>query len=71
MLHHFIALLALLNAMMGGIHNWPHMAWFPDSMQTLFGWISLPLPGSSHFPGTTPQKIGNLLGHNAWSLTNS
>src|SRR5260370_26956525 len=31
MLITFIALLALLNAMMGGIHNWPHMAWFPES----------------------------------------
>src|SRR5256886_16766640 len=43
MLITFIALLALLNAMMGGIHNWPHMAWFPESLQTVFGWIFAPV----------------------------
>src|SRR5260370_14981433 len=39
----FIALLALLNAIMGGVHNWPHMAWFPESLQTVFGWIFAPV----------------------------
>src|SRR5215467_10478783 len=34
MLITFMALLALLNAMMGGIHNWPHMGWFPENLQT-------------------------------------
>src|SRR5262252_8612186 len=42
MLITFIALLALLNAIMGGIHNWPHMGWFPASLQTIFGWIFAP-----------------------------
>src|ERR1700737_3197237 len=36
MLITFIALLALLNAIMGGVHNWPHMAWFPENLQTVF-----------------------------------
>jgi len=43
MLITFIALLALLNAMMGGIHNWPGMAWFPESLQTIFGWLFAPI----------------------------
>src|SRR5260221_1945698 len=48
MLITFIALLALLNAMMGGIHNWPHMAWFPASLQTIFGWIFAPVVDAAH-----------------------
>src|SRR5271165_7115339 len=62
MLITFIALLALLNAMMGGIHNWPHMAWFPDSMQTLFGWIFSPVAWLIGIPWHDAAKIGNLLG---------
>src|SRR5690348_9849256 len=37
MLITFLALLALVNAMMGWGHN--HISWFPDSLQTVFGWI--------------------------------
>jgi len=62
MLITFIALLALLNAMMGGIHNWPHMGWFPDSMQTLFGWIFSPVAWLIGIPWHDASKIGNLLG---------
>jgi len=62
MLITFIALLALLNAMMGGIHNWPHMAWFPDSMQTLFGWIFAPVAWLIGIPWKDASLIGNLLG---------
>jgi CNT family concentrative nucleoside transporter len=62
MLITFIALLALLNAMMGGVHNWPHMGWFPDSMQTLFGWIFSPVAWLIGIPWHDAAKIGNLLG---------
>jgi CNT family concentrative nucleoside transporter len=62
MLITFIALLALLNAMMGGIHSWPHMGWFPDSMQTLFGWIFSPVAWLIGIPWHDAAKIGNLLG---------
>ena len=62
MLITFIALLALLNAMMGGVHNWPHMGWFPDSMQTLFGWIFSPVAWLIGIPWHDATKIGNLLG---------
>jgi CNT family concentrative nucleoside transporter len=62
MLITFIALLALLNAMMGGIHNWPRMAWFPDSMQTLFGWIFSPVAWLIGIPWHDAAKVGNLLG---------
>jgi CNT family concentrative nucleoside transporter len=62
MLITFIALLALLNAMMGGIHNWPHMNWFPESLQTIFGWIFAPLAWLIGVPWQDAPKIGNLLG---------
>src|SRR6478752_4056517 len=62
MLITFIALLALLNAMMGGIHNWPHMGWFPESLQTIFGWIFAPVAWLIGIPWHDAPKIGNLLG---------
>jgi CNT family concentrative nucleoside transporter len=62
MLITFIALLALLNAMMGGIHSWPHMGWFPDSLQKVFGWIFAPVAWLIGVPWHDAPTIGNLLG---------
>jgi len=62
MLITFIALLALLNAMMGGIHSWPHMAWFPESLQTIFGWVFAPVAWLIGIPWHDAAKVGNLLG---------
>ncbi len=62
MLITFIALLALLNAVMGGVHGWPHMAWFPESLQTVFGWIFAPVAWLIGVPWHDAAKIGNLLG---------
>jgi CNT family concentrative nucleoside transporter len=62
MLITFIALLALLNAMMGGIHGLPHMGWFPESLQTIFGWIFAPVAWLIGVPWSDASKIGDLLG---------
>jgi CNT family concentrative nucleoside transporter len=62
MLITFIALLALLNAMMGGMHSWPHMGWFPQSLQTIFGWVFAPVAWLIGVPWHDAPKIGNLLG---------
>jgi CNT family concentrative nucleoside transporter len=62
MLITFLALLALLNAMMGGVHNWPHMAWFPPNLQTIFGWIFAPVAWLIGIPWRDAPQIGNLLG---------
>lgn len=62
MLITFIALLALLNALMGGVHNWHHMAWFPDSLQTFFGWIFAPVAWLIGVPWHEASQIGNVLG---------
>src|SRR5881397_1876087 len=62
MLITFIALLALLNAMMSGVHGWPHMGWFPESLQTVFGWIFSPVAWLIGVPWQEAPQIGNLLG---------
>ncbi|HXJ15031.1 MAG TPA: nucleoside transporter C-terminal domain-containing protein, partial [Candidatus Limnocylindrales bacterium] len=41
MLISFIALLYLVNGIMGGIHNW--ISWFPASLSQVFGWIFAPV----------------------------
>ena len=46
MLIAFLAVIALTNGIMGGIHNWLGalgMMWFPTSLQQLFGWVFAPL----------------------------
>ena len=62
MLITFIALLALLNAVMGGVHGLPHMGWFPESLQTIFGWIFAPIAWLIGVPWSDAAKIGDLLG---------
>ena len=61
MLITFLALLALLNAMMGWVHL--RVAWFPWSLQQVFGWIFAPVAwvigiGSWH----DCKLVGTLLG---------
>jgi CNT family concentrative nucleoside transporter len=60
MLITFIALLALVNAMMGWGHN--HIAWFPDSLQRVFGWVLAPVAWVIGIPWHDCKQIGNLLG---------
>jgi CNT family concentrative nucleoside transporter len=62
MLITFLALLALINAMMGGVHNWHHMQWFPESLQTVFGWVFAPVAWLIGVPWHEASQIGNLLG---------
>jgi concentrative nucleoside transporter, CNT family len=60
MLITFLALLALLNAMMG----WTHLqiGWFPSSLQQVFGWIFAPVAWLIGIPWHDAPTIGNLLG---------
>jgi concentrative nucleoside transporter, CNT family len=60
MLITFLALLALVNAMMGWGHN--HISWFPDSLQTVFGWVLAPVAWLIGVPWHEAARIGNLLG---------
>jgi CNT family concentrative nucleoside transporter len=65
MLITFLALLALINALMGGAHDWlagHGMAGFPSSLQQIFGWIFAPVAWVIGIPWRECVAIGNLLG---------
>ena len=56
----FLALLALLNAMMGWVHM--HIGWFPYSLQEVLGWLFAPVAWLIGIPWHDAAAIGNLLG---------
>jgi CNT family concentrative nucleoside transporter len=56
----FLALLALLNAVMGWIHI--HAGWFPYNLQEVLGWIFAPVAWLIGIPWHDAAQIGNLLG---------
>jgi CNT family concentrative nucleoside transporter len=56
----FLALLALLNAMMGWVHI--HVGWFPYNLQEVLGWIFSPIAWLIGIPWRDASAIGNLLG---------
>ena len=60
MLITFLALLALVNAVMGWTHL--HIAWFPYSLQQVFGWVFAPVAWLIGIPWHDASTIGNLLG---------
>ena len=65
MLITFIALIALANGIMGGIHNGlAHygMTWFPSSFEKIFGVIFAPVAWVIGIPWRDCAVIGNLLG---------
>jgi concentrative nucleoside transporter, CNT family len=56
----FIAMLALLNSMMGWVHL--HIAWFPATLQQIFGWAFAPVAWLIGIPWRDCVNVGNLLG---------
>jgi CNT family concentrative nucleoside transporter len=60
MLITFLALLALVNAIMGWTHM--HIDWFPYSLQQVFGWVFAPVAWLIGIPWHDAPIIGNLLG---------
>jgi CNT family concentrative nucleoside transporter len=60
MLISFLALIAVVNGLMGGIHN--HWAWFPESIQRVLGVIFAPIAWLIGVPWHDAPAIGNLLG---------
>jgi CNT family concentrative nucleoside transporter len=60
MLISFIALIALLNGIMGWTHH--HFAWFPESIQQVLGFIFSPVAWLIGVPGKDTGAVGNLLG---------
>ncbi len=65
MLISFLAMLALVNFLIGGTHNWlagHGIAWFPSSLQQVFGWVFAPVAWVIGIPWHDCTNVGNLLG---------
>lgn len=65
MLIAFLAVIALTNGIMGGIHNWlggHGLHWFPSSLEQIFGWAFAPVAWVIGVPWRDCVQIGNLLG---------
>jgi CNT family concentrative nucleoside transporter len=60
MLISFLALIALVNGMFGGIHN--HVSWFPSSLQQILGTLFAPVAWVIGIPRHDCAAIGSLLG---------
>jgi CNT family concentrative nucleoside transporter len=62
MLIAFIALIALVNGLLGWAHSWSYLGWLPDTLQKLFGIIFAPIAWLLGVPWKDAADIGNLLG---------
>jgi concentrative nucleoside transporter, CNT family len=62
MLISFLALIALANGIMGGIHNTLGVLWFPSSLQQIFGKLFAPVAWVIGIPWRDCSAIGSLLG---------
>jgi CNT family concentrative nucleoside transporter len=60
MLISFLALIALVNGIFGGIHN--HVSWFPSSLEQVLGVIFAPIAWIIGVPRHDCGAIGSLLG---------
>jgi concentrative nucleoside transporter, CNT family len=65
MLVSFIALIYLVDALFGGAHKLLAMhgaAWFPSSLEQIFGWIFAPIAWLAGVPWRDCGAVGNLMG---------
>ena len=62
MLIAFLALIAMLNGLMGWFHALPGMGWAPASMEKIFAVLFAPLAWLMGVPWKDAPTIGNLLG---------
>jgi CNT family concentrative nucleoside transporter len=63
MLISFLALVALANGLLGWIHGM--LAWFPQNLQTIFGWVLRPVAWAMGVPWKESGVVGGLLGTRA------
>lgn len=67
MLISFLALVGLLNGMMGGISNWAwaHGMRFPHTINAVLGWFCAPIAWMIGIPWHDAPTVGNLIGTRA------
>jgi CNT family concentrative nucleoside transporter len=63
MLVSFIALIALINGLLGWVHG--YATWFPSNMQTILGWICRPVALAIGVSWQDAEAIGGLIGTRA------
>jgi concentrative nucleoside transporter, CNT family len=62
MLIAFIALIAMVNGILGWVHSLPYFGWVPGTLQQIFGLIFAPLAWIMGVSWKDSASIGNLLG---------
>jgi concentrative nucleoside transporter, CNT family len=62
MLIAFLALIAMVNGVLGWVHTLPYMGWLPASLETFFGYIFAPVAWLMGVSWKDAFTIGNLLG---------
>jgi CNT family concentrative nucleoside transporter len=62
MLISFLALIALADTLVGGIHNSLHISWFPTSVEQILGTLFSPIAWLIGIPWHDCHAVGNLLG---------
>ena len=62
MLIAFLALIAMVNGILGGLHSLPGMQWLPQSLQQIFGFLFAPVAWLMGVSWNDCASIGNLLG---------
>jgi CNT family concentrative nucleoside transporter len=62
MLIAFLALIAMLNGILGWVHSLPAMGWMPESLEKIFGVLFAPLAWLMGVSWKDAPAIGNLLG---------
>src|SRR5580704_15741219 len=62
MLIAFLALIAMVNGILGGLHSLPKMGWLPPSLEQIFGVVFAPVAWIMGVPWKDASTIGNLLG---------
>jgi CNT family concentrative nucleoside transporter len=60
MLISFLALIALVNVLMGWVHA--HALWFPENLQVIMGWLFAPIAWLIGVPWENAKDFGSLLG---------
>src|SRR5947208_28487 len=62
MLIAFLALIAMANGILGGLHTLPGLGWLPASLEKLFGIVFAPVAWVMGVPWKDASSIGDLLG---------
>jgi CNT family concentrative nucleoside transporter len=62
MLIAFLALIAMCNGILSGLHSLPFMGWLPQTLQQIFGFVFAPIAWLLGVSWNDCASIGNLLG---------